>query len=92
MNFEYGVQTNNRYNFFLDQEDVDPMDLIAQVGVTTEKSKEKDSKSAKGKAPTSANKSKPLQQSDNAVKSKADDSGKAFGCYAWTSCLWTWGC
>jgi hypothetical protein len=75
MNFEYGVQTNNRYNFFLDQEDVDPMDLIAQVSVTTEKSTSKDSKSVKSKAPTSS-KSKPLQQSDNAVKNKADDSGK----------------
>ena len=49
MNFEYGCQTNNKFGFFIDQEDVDPSELIARA--TTEKSSvtEKPAAPASGK-------------------------------------------
>ena len=73
MNFDYSVQTNNRYNLFFDQEDIDPSELLAKVSVTTEKSK--DTKAVKSKPGVAGAKtSKPLQQSDNKNK---DESGKS---------------
>jgi hypothetical protein len=83
MNFDYGCQTLNRYNFFLDKEDEDPSEILAQAeAAKIAVAATKDSKVAPGKAKAGAkpavgakpgsakdakDKKQPLQQKDNSA-------------------------
>lgn len=85
MDFEYGCATVNKFAFLDENEVEDPSDLLAQVALSKDAKKAKETKKvdSKGKKidPKKAagkDTKKPLQSSDNAVKKTGDksDSGK----------------
>lgn len=49
MDYDYGCQILNRYNFFLDKEDEDPSEILANASLAESKATAKDAKSASGK-------------------------------------------